>query len=290
VTTSASTTDPAAGATKPEPDKSKSGRDLPAAIAVGAGLGLVALLSLFVYKPLFVALAGVVILLGVFELARALAGGGVVIAPVPLVVGAGVTLLAGYGFGSNGVVAGVAVAAVVVGGMRAADPRGDIGRDLMASLFVIVYVALAGGFAMLLVREDDGPWRIVTWILVVVANDVGGYAVGVKLGKTPMAPSVSPAKSWEGFAGSIAFGVLFAVIGVTWFLGGSWLVGVILGVALIASATLGDLTESLIKRDLGLKDMSDLLPGHGGVMDRVDSIILSAPVAWLILTLFVPVS
>lgn len=284
------TDDTSPSTAKPAPDKSKSGRDLPAAIAVGVGLGVVAIASLFIYKPLFVVLAGIVILLGVFELTKALSGGGVNVAPVPLVVGAGVVLMAGYSFGPNGVMAGVAVTAIIVTAMRAADPRGDVARDITASLFVTVYVALAGGFAMLLVREDDGPWRIVTWILIVVANDVGGYAVGVRLGKNPMAPSVSPAKSWEGFAGSVSFGLFFGLVGVVWFLSGPWWAGLILGVAVIVTGTLGDLTESLIKRDLGLKDMSDLLPGHGGVMDRVDSIILSAPAAWIILTLFVPVT
>lgn len=275
---------------EPAKKKSRAGRDLPAAIAVGVGLGGVALISLFVYKEAFVLLAGVVILLGVFELARALADAGIRVAPLVLVLGAGAVLLAGYVLGATGVAVGVMLTALVVLLKRATDETPGAVRDMTASLFITVYVALAGGFAMLLVREDDGPWRIVTWILVVVASDVGGYAVGVKFGKNPMAPSVSPAKSWEGFAGSVSFGIFFAVISVTWFLGGSWWAGVILGGAVVASATLGDLAESLIKRDLGLKDMSDLLPGHGGIMDRLDSIALSAPVAWLALNALVPVS
>ena len=105
-----------------------------------------------------------------------------------------------------------------------------------------------------------------------------------------MAPSVSPKKSWEGAAGSVVACVVAGVWTVIWLLGGSWWVGALLGLALVVTATVGDLTESTIKRDLGIKDMGNILPGHGGVMDRMDSLLLSAPVAWAVLTFLVPVS
>jgi phosphatidate cytidylyltransferase len=130
---------------------------------------------------------------------------------------------------------------------------------------------------------------VLAWLLLVVASDVGGYAVGVMLGKHPMAPSVSPKKSWEGFAGSVLACVVLGVVVVVWALDGAWWAGVALGVAMALAATLGDLAESLLKRDIGVKDMGSLLPGHGGVMDRLDSIALSAPVAWLLLAYLVPV-
>jgi phosphatidate cytidylyltransferase len=149
---------------------------------------------------------------------------------------------------------------------------------------------MAGAIATLLVRVDDGPLRVLTWLLLVVASDVGGYAFGVLLGKHPMAPSVSPKKSWEGFGGSVLMCVLLGTGVVVWALDGVWWAGVALGVAMAIAATLGDLTESLLKRDIGVKDMGSLLPGHGGVMDRLDSIALSAPVAWLMLSSLVPVS
>jgi phosphatidate cytidylyltransferase len=143
---------------------------------------------------------------------------------------------------------------------------------------------------MLMLAEDDGPARIVVFILLVVASDVGGYAVGVLFGRHPMAPSVSPKKSWEGFAGSLAAGLGVGVAAVVWLLDGAWWVGAAVGVAAVVTATVGDLGESLLKRDLGIKDMGSLLPGHGGVMDRLDSLLPTAPVVYLLLATLVPVA
>jgi phosphatidate cytidylyltransferase len=169
-------------------------------------------------------------------------------------------------------------------------PRGSHGfvRDITAGVFLIGYVPMLAGFAILLVRPDsDGPERVVTFFLVTVASDVGGYVVGVLLGKHPMAPTISPKKSWEGFAGSTLACVGAGIASVVFLLGGDWWVGAIVGVAAVLMATVGDLAESMIKRDLGIKDMSNLLPGHGGIMDRLDSLLAVAPVVWLILYLLV---
>ena len=140
------------------------------------------------------------------------------------------------------------------------------------------------------VVAPDGAARVLVFMICVVASDVGGYTAGVLAGKHPMAPTISPKKSWEGFAGSLLFGIAAGIATITYALDGDWWVGIILGVAGVVFATLGDLSESLIKRDLGIKDMGDLLPGHGGLMDRLDSLIAVAPVAWLILHTLVPVS
>ena len=119
-------------------------------------------------------------------------------------------------------------------------------------------------------------------------SDLGGYVFGVLWGKHPMAPKISPKKSWEGFAGSVTFGVL-AGVGMTIFaLDAQFWIGIILGLVLVAAGTCGDLVESLIKRDVGIKDMSSFVPGHGGVMDRLDSLLLAAPPAWLLMTLLLP--
>jgi phosphatidate cytidylyltransferase len=146
------------------------------------------------------------------------------------------------------------------------------------------------GFAALMLAAPDGRQRIVVFILVTVFSDIGGYAVGVKFGKHPMAPSLSPKKSWEGFAGSVLSCALVGAISLPLLLDGPWWAGVLLGVVAAAAATLGDLIESSIKRDLGIKDMSTILPGHGGLMDRLDSLVVVAPVAWALLLLFVPVA
>ncbi|MDT7572763.1 MAG: phosphatidate cytidylyltransferase, partial [Actinomycetota bacterium] len=132
----------------------------------------------------------------------------------------------------------------------------------------------------------DGPRRATIFIATVVASDVGGYAAGVLFGKHPMAPTVSPKKSWEGFCGSlVAAGVGGAVLFATLF-DASSLLGAVFGLAVVCTATLGDLGESMVKRDIGIKDMGSLLPGHGGVMDRLDSLLPTAPVAFVLLGAF----
>jgi phosphatidate cytidylyltransferase len=140
---------------------------------------------------------------------------------------------------------------------------------------------------MLMLAQAQGPDRIVVLILTTVCSDVGGYAVGVLAGRHPMAPRISPKKSWEGFAGSVVACVVGASLSAHWLLGTQWWQGAVLGLAIVLTATLGDLAESMVKRDLGIKDMGKLLPGHGGMLDRLDSLIPSAPVAFVLLTVFV---
>ena len=117
-------------------------------------------------------------------------------------------------------------------------------------------------------------------IALPAANDTGGWLAGITLGRHPMAPRVSPKKSWEGFIGSMIAAV-GAGAGCLWGLGGPWWAGAALGATIVVVSTLGDLGESLLKRDLGLKDMGTLLPGHGGLMDRLDSILVAAPVVYV---------
>jgi phosphatidate cytidylyltransferase len=155
-------------------------------------------------------------------------------------------------------------------------------------VFLAVYLPFLAGFVALLIRSDDGVWRVLTFILVTIASDIGGYAAGVLFGRHPMAPRISPKKSWEGFAGSALFSAVGGAIALPALLDGAVWQGVVTGLALMLVATLGDLGESMIKRDLGIKDMGSLLPGHGGMMDRLDSLLLAAPVAYLLLSWFVP--
>jgi phosphatidate cytidylyltransferase len=173
---------------------------------------------------------------------------------------------------------------------RAVDGLQDAVRDIAGGIFVAAYVPFLASFSSLLLAEPDGSWRIFVFILVTVCSDVGGYAVGVVAGRHPMAPSVSPKKSWEGFAGSVGVCVLGGALSVSLALGGPWWAGALVGLATAVTATVGDLTESTVKRDLGIKDMGSILPGHGGVMDRLDSLLLVAPVVWALLAVFVPSS
>jgi len=273
----------------PSPSPSRAGRNLPAAIAVGVGLGALILGSLYWQKVLFVVLVLVVVLVAVDEMMKALRTGGAVIPRVPLFAGTAAMLVAAYFGGPMALL--VALGITVLGTIFWRMPGGSVGfvRDVSAGVFLIGYVPLLAGFAILLVQpEADGPGRVVTFFLVVVASDVGGYVAGVLFGKHPMAPTISPKKSWEGFAGSTLACIGAGIASVVFLLDGDWWAGAIVGAVAVVTATVGDLGESMIKRDLGIKDMSNLLPGHGGVMDRLDSLLISAPIAYLLLTWMVP--
>ncbi len=282
------TTDGPAPATVP--GHGRAGRDLRAATAVGLGLAALVLGTLFFWKPAFVGLAVVAITVAGWELSAALARHGVRIPLVPILLGSVLMLVGAYvgGDGTLVVALGLTIVAVVVWRLGEAAP-GYL-RDVSAGILVAVYVPFLASFAMLLLQPDDGPWRVLTCILVVAASDTGGYIAGVLAGRHPMAPTVSPKKSWEGFAGSVLACLAVGVFAVVVALDGDWWAGAALGAAAVLTATLGDLGESMIKRDLELKDMSTLLPGHGGIMDRLDSLLPTAPVAWLILTALVPVA
>jgi phosphatidate cytidylyltransferase len=275
----------------PPPERrSRAGRNLPAAAAVGVSLGALVLASLYLWKPSFVVLVVAAVALGVYELSHALAEDQVRVPVVPLVVGAAAIVVAAYAGGSEAML--VALTLTVLGAMLWRAPENARGyvRDVTASTFAAVYVPFLAGFAMLLLRPDDGPDRVVTFILLVVLSDIGGYAAGVLFGKHPMAPTVSPKKSWEGFAGSGLFCAVGGALALPLLLGGAAWQGALAGLVLMVTATLGDLGESMIKRDLGIKDMGRLLPGHGGIMDRLDSLLPAAPVAYLLLSWLVPAS
>lgn len=270
------------------PSPSRAGRNLPAAIAVGVGLGALILGSLYWQKVLFTVLVLAVVLIAVDEMIKALRTGGAEIPRIPLFVGTTAMLVAAYFGGPMALL--VALGITVLGTIFWRMPGGSIGfvRDVSAGVFLIGYVPLLAGFAILLVQPDaDGPGRAVTFFAVVVASDVGGYIAGVLFGKHPMAPTISPKKSWEGFAGSTLACIGAGIAAVVFLLDGDWWVGAIVGVVAVLTATVGDLGESMIKRDLGIKDMSNLLPGHGGVMDRLDSLLATAPIVWLLLHLLV---
>ncbi|MBW9205517.1 phosphatidate cytidylyltransferase [Mumia sp. zg.B53] len=274
----------------PAAPQQRGGRDLPAAIGVGVGLAGAVIISLFFVKALFVLVVVTAGAVAIWELSSALAKAGIAVPLPPLMAGGLATLAAAYVGGTEAIAIGAAL--TVLGVFVYRMPRGADGfvRDTSAAVFIFGYVPVLGSFVVLMAAEDDGAWRIVTFIVVTIASDIFGYAAGYKLGKHPMAPTISPKKSWEGFAGSVLGCVLAGVLCVVLLLDGRWWVGVLLGLAAVAMATLGDLSESMIKRDVGIKDMSDLLPGHGGLMDRLDSLLAVAPICWLVLHFLVPVA
>jgi phosphatidate cytidylyltransferase len=272
------------------PRTGRVGRDLPAAIAVGVALVCLVVGALVVSKLFFVGVVVLAILLAVHELTTALAVNGTSLPLVPLYLGTVAIVVAAYFGGPAAMV--LALAFTVIATMAWRLPGGADGylRDVSAGALCAVYLPFMAGFAVLLLQPQDGAWRVVTFIVVVAASDTGGYAVGAALGRHPMAPQISPKKSWEGFGGSLVASVTAGVLLVVYALSGPWAAGVVLGAATAVTATTGDLLESLIKRDLGIKDMSSLLPGHGGLLDRLDSLVATVAVAWLVLDLLVPVS
>jgi phosphatidate cytidylyltransferase len=274
----------------PPPERrTRAGRNLGAAVGVGAGLGALILLTLYLYKVTFVAVVVAAVLLGLWELSNAFNAARVRFPVVPAAVGGLVTLVAAYAGGSEPMLVGLALTVLALMVWRLPENPAGYVRDVTAGVFATLYVPFMAGFALLMLREDDGADRVVVFILLTVLSDIGGYAAGVLFGRHPMAPAVSPKKSWEGFAGSGVFCAVGGAIALPVLLDGSPFGGAAMGVALMLTATLGDLGESMIKRDLGIKDMGSLLPGHGGIMDRMDSLLPAAPVAFLLLSWLAPV-
>lgn len=267
----------------------RSGRDLPVAIGVGVGLGALVAASLFIRKEAFVVLAAAAIVLAVWELANAMRARRIRIPVVPVVVGAVAMIVSAFVGGQDALLIAFALTCVAVLLWRIIDGPKPV-RDVTAGIFTAAYVPYLAGFAVLMLAQPDGAYRVLTFLMVAIASDIGGYAVGTVFGKHPLAPSVSPKKSWEGMVGSFALAMSLGAVCVVLALDGPWYAGALLGAAIVVAATVGDLSESLLKRDLGIKDMGSLLPGHGGIMDRLDSLLLSAPVAYLLLAIFVPIT
>lgn len=283
-------TGPVDGPEEPTPDQPaggtppRAGRDLRAATAVGLGLAAVVVATLFWFPPAFVGLVVVVMAVAVWELSGAFATRGIVVPLVPALLGTVLMVVGAYVSGPSPLVIGLALTAAAICAWRLGDPAIGYVRDVTAGIFTVVYVPFLAGFAMLMVRADDGHWQVFALLAVVAASDTGGYFTGVLFGKHPMARTVSPKKTWEGFSGSLVIGVAASVAVAVLAFDAPWWAGVVLGVVGVVGATVGDLGESMIKRDLGIKDMSALLPGHGGIMDRLDSLLPTAPLVWLVIT------
>ncbi|MEV6616231.1 phosphatidate cytidylyltransferase [Streptomyces sp. NPDC051051] len=273
----------------PVPQKKSAGRDLTAAIGVGVGLGAVIVASLFVVKAVFVGVVAVAVVVGLWELTSRLQERKGIKAPlVPLAVGGAAMVVAGYVRGAEGAWVAMALTALAVLVWRMTEPPEGYLRDVTAGVFAAFYVPFLATFVAMMLTADDGARRVLTFLLLTVVSDTGAYAVGWRFGKRKLAPRISPGKTREGLLGAVSFAMVVGALCMQFLIeDGAWWQGLLLGLAVAASATLGDLGESMIKRDLGIKDMGTLLPGHGGIMDRLDSLLPTAPVVWLLLVLFV---
>ncbi|MGP5316685.1 MULTISPECIES: phosphatidate cytidylyltransferase [Micrococcaceae] len=267
---------------------SKAGRNLPAAIGVGVVLLGAVLVGLFFFPLAFVGIVAVFAVVGSWEVSRALAAAKTEVPLPPLAVAGVVLPFSAYLGGAEALGFAVAGSILLVLIWRIVEGAAGAFRSVVASTFVVLWVPFLASFAILLMQEQRGKILVSVVVLLVVANDTFGYLVGASMGKHPMAPKISPKKSWEGFAGSCAGAIIVGILCVVFLLDSPWWIGIPLALATVAAATAGDLAESMVKRELGIKDMSNLLPGHGGVMDRLDSVVFSIPIGYIISVLLLP--
>ena len=281
--------DPVADTSEPPKKASRAGRNLPAAIGVGVALGAMAIGALLFWPIAWLPILAVFIPIAIHEVIRRLREAGYALPAIPLMLGGQAMIwLTFYGpAGLLGAYGGTIVVCMVwrlVGqGIREAPV--NYLRDISATVLLATWVPLFASFSALLIFQDHGGTRTFTVIVTVVFADIGGYVAGVLFGKHLMVPAISPKKSWEGLGGSLLFGITAAVLSVAFLMDRPAWVGVPLGLMLVITGVLGDLVESQVKRDLGIKDMGTLLPGHGGIMDRIDAMLPSAVAGWIVLTL-----
>ncbi|WP_084799317.1 phosphatidate cytidylyltransferase [Gleimia coleocanis] len=273
---------------EPLPASGKAGRNLPAALAVGFSMAFVSLGALFLSNIAFLVLMSTFAVVALWELAGAFARKGHQVVLPPAWIGAVGMIICAWTLGLEAVLAALCFTIAAIAIWRVLDGTGENAlMDVMITAFSLVYVGLLASFVVFILASPYKIPAVMLFIALAVANDLGGWAAGITFGKHPMAPKISPKKSWEGFAGSILASITVGVGGMV-YLGASWWWGIILAILTTIAATTGDLVESLIKRDVGLKDMSNLLPGHGGLMDRMDSLLMVAPVVYLVLRVALP--
>ena len=269
---------------------SRAGRNLPAAIVVSLLLGGMVIGTLVFAPRGWVVILSVAMAIATHEVVKRLREAGYVIPLIPLLAGGQAMIWLTWPFGAAGALGAYGATVLVCliwrllsQGLQS-QPVNYL-RDVAVTIFLATWIQLFASFGALLVYPEDGWARVFAFMLTVAFSDIGGYAAGVLFGKHRMVPAISPKKSWEGLAGSLVCGVGAAVLAVVFLLHQPWWVGVPLGVMLVLTATLGDLVESQFKRDLGIKDMGTLLPGHGGLMDRIDGALPSAVATWIVLSL-----
>jgi phosphatidate cytidylyltransferase len=263
----------------------RAGRKLGPSILVS--LSLVALIwSSLAFQPIvFAGVVTLAVILGIREISRAFAAAKTNISANSLIAAAIGLSVATWFDGVEGLAVATAVALpVLLINLLRSGPEGFV-RSATATTLALIYLPFLAGFIILLGHNEKGLEQVMTFVILVGCNDTFGYFVGVLIGKHPMAPDISPKKSWEGLAGSIIFTMLGGALMFHYVLDINWYIGALVGLLIVFTATSGDLIESAMKRDLHLKDMGSLLPGHGGILDRLDSVLLSAPALWMALEL-----
>ena len=271
-----------------EKPKGRAGRNLPVAIGVGVVLGGLVVLTLLTVKATFLLYMGIALAFALAELTTALAKRDINIPAIPVAAGGAAVITCTYWLGPKDALAALGLTVVAILAWRL--PGGATGyvKDMTAGVFAAAYLPFLASFVAAMLTPADGPRRVLTFVILTICSDIGGYFAGITAGHHKMAPLISPKKTWEGFAGSAL--ACMAVGGwlVAWRLDDDVWKGVLIGAVVVVFATLGDLVESMIKRDLDIKDMGTLLPGHGGVLERLDSLLVAAPVVWFLLYLFIP--
>ena len=270
----------------------RAGRNLPVAIAVGAVLGGVAILTLLTVKATFLIYLAAAIGIALTELAGALAKRDIRIAVIPVAAGGVAIGACMYWLGFRASLAALALTVIVIFAWRLPGGASGYVKDVTAGVFTVIYLPFLASFAVAMLVPADGARRVLTFIILTICSDIGGYAAGITLGRGGrhlMAPAISPKKTWEGFAGSVLACLAGGALCLRFLLHGHVWAGLVTGAAAVCAAILGNLVESMIKRDLDIKDMGTLLPGHGGVLERLDSLLVVAPVVWLLLSVFIPV-
>ncbi|CAB4658501.1 unannotated protein [freshwater metagenome] len=263
----------------------RAGRKLFPSIAVSLSLVALIWFALAYHREIFAVVVATAVLLGIREIVRAFNVRGIYISSAGLIIAALALTYATW----NGGVAGLAVATaiaipVLLIQLLTRGPEGFV-ASATATTFSLLYLPFLAGFLILLGRTSTGLERVMTFVVLVGCNDTFGYIVGVLIGKHPLVPKISPKKSWEGLIGSLVFTTVGGILSFTYILELQWWIGAVVGLMIVFTATCGDLIESAMKRDLALKDMGSLLPGHGGMLDRLDSVLISAPALWLALEL-----
>jgi phosphatidate cytidylyltransferase len=267
----------------------KTGRNLPVAIGVGAVLGGLALLTLLTVKGTFLIYMGAALLAALRELHAALRTREINFPVTPVALGGAAMITSAYWAAGGAVAAAFALTVLAILAWRMLGGTEGYVRDVTAGVFAVAYVALLGSTVSAMLAPHDGGRRVLAFIILAICSDIGGYFAGITLGRSgahKLAPVISPKKTWEGLAGSAAATIAAGAILLPALLHGYWWQGVVIGVAAVAAAVLGDFAESMMKRDLNIKDMGTLLPGHGGILERLDSLLFCAPVVWLLLAAF----
>jgi phosphatidate cytidylyltransferase len=261
----------------------KAGRKLLPSIIVGLSLIALVWLTLAYARVLFALLVAIAVSLGIREITRAFSAAGTHISMRSLVLATCGLTYAAWVDGVEGLAVATAIALPILLVLRLRKGPHDFVKSATATTLALVYLPFLAGFLVLLGRPDDGLARVMTFVVLVGCNDTFGYLVGVLIGRHPLVPSISPKKTWEGLIGSIIFASIGGALSFNYILDLQWWIGALVALMIVVTATSGDLIESAMKRDLSLKDMGTLLPGHGGMLDRLDSVLLSAPALYLAL-------